>query len=164
MRYYLINEDLEVAIDVLVSKGLRERERKVICKYKGVDKNILIRKLAGEYFASFDGLSWRQVAKQEGPQKILNINNVYSLYRGYKPSGLVVGAEGEFVTQMPGKIIKIAVKIGEKIKAGDILIVIEAMKMENEIRSPKDGIVEKIHITEGQVLDEGVIMMEVNLV
>ena len=41
---------------------------------------------------------------------MLNVNKVYQLFRGYKPSGLMGGNEGELLTQMPGKVVKILVK------------------------------------------------------
>ena len=69
--------------------------------------------------------------------------------------------EGELVTHMPGKVVKIEVEKGQEVKKGQTLIVLEAMKMENEIKSGMDGIVKSVHVQEGQVLDEGILMMEV---
>jgi biotin carboxyl carrier protein len=61
---------------------------------------------------------------------------------------------------MPGVITGIHVKPGERIKAGELVLVIEAMKMENEIKSPYDGIVGKIHILENDSVSEGDILVE----
>ena len=59
------------------------------------------------------------------------------------PSGMV---DGETISApMPGTILDIKVSEGQSVKAGDILLILEAMKMENEIVSPKDGVVNKIH-------------------
>ncbi|MCB2219487.1 MAG: acetyl-CoA carboxylase biotin carboxylase subunit [Bacteroidetes bacterium] len=64
------------------------------------------------------------------------------------------GKDGaEIVSPMPGKVIKINVKNGVKVKKGDILMVVEAMKMENNILSPKDGKVEKINVKTGDMVD-----------
>ncbi len=61
------------------------------------------------------------------------------------PSGSV---SGETISApMPGTILDIKVTEGQSIKAGDILVILEAMKMENEIVSPKDGIINGIHTT-----------------
>lgn len=55
---------------------------------------------------------------------------------------------GELITApMPGTILDIRVTEGQAIKAGDIILILEAMKMENEIVAPKDGVVNKIHTT-----------------
>jgi biotin carboxyl carrier protein len=53
-------------------------------------------------------------------------------------------------TPMPGRIVRILVKVGDEVKAGQGLVVVEAMKMENVMRSPKDGRVVELAVTEGQ--------------
>ncbi len=54
---------------------------------------------------------------------------------------------------MPGKVVKVLVKAGDEVKEGQGLVVIEAMKMENEMKSPKDGKVVEVHVTEGQAVE-----------
>lgn len=56
---------------------------------------------------------------------------------------------------MPGKIVRISVKVGDEVKAGQGVIVMEAMKMQNEMKSPKDGKVQKILTTEGATVNPG---------
>ncbi|MBA4603322.1 biotin/lipoyl-containing protein [Thermoactinomyces mirandus] len=51
---------------------------------------------------------------------------------------------------MPGNILSVKVKEGEQVKAGQVLMVLEAMKMENEIVAPKDGVIDKIYTAAGQ--------------
>lgn len=59
-------------------------------------------------------------------------------------------------SQMPGKIIRILAKAGQSVKKDEPLIVMEAMKMENEIRAPQAGKIKEIKITEGQAIESGV--------
>jgi biotin carboxyl carrier protein len=54
---------------------------------------------------------------------------------------------------MPGKIVKILVREKEKVRKNQSLVIVEAMKMENEIRSPNAGIVKKINFKEGDLVD-----------
>lgn len=61
----------------------------------------------------------------------------------------------EIRAQMPGKVIKLLVEVGMPVKAGQGLIVVEAMKMQNEMKSPKDGIVSKIRASEGATVAAG---------
>jgi len=69
------------------------------------------------------------------------------------PSGPV---SGETISApMPGTILDIKVTEGQSIKAGDILVILEAMKMENEIVSPKDGIINGIHIDKLSAVSTG---------
>lgn len=56
---------------------------------------------------------------------------------------------------MPGKIVKTFVKEGDSVEEGQGLIVIEAMKMENELKSPKKGVIREIHTTEGATVENG---------
>ena len=54
---------------------------------------------------------------------------------------------------MPGRIIRVLVAAGESVKAGQGVVVVEAMKMENELPAPRDGVVSEIHVAEGQAVE-----------
>lgn len=71
--------------------------------------------------------------------------------------GKRTGAAGrvELRAQMPGKVINLLVQLGASVRAGQGLMVVEAMKMQNELKSPKDGIVSKIHAAEGATVAAG---------
>jgi biotin carboxyl carrier protein len=60
---------------------------------------------------------------------------------------------------MPGKVVRLLVKQGDAVQAGQGLMVVEAMKMQNEIRSPKSGKVEKLLATEGQAVNAGEVLL-----
>jgi len=65
-----------------------------------------------------------------------------------------VGESGSNITSpMPGKVIKITVKQGDAVVKGDLLLVVEAMKMENNILSPANAIVDRITVTAGELVD-----------
>lgn len=64
--------------------------------------------------------------------------------------------EGEAVkSPMPGTILSVAVKEGQKVKTGDVLCILEAMKMENEIMAGKDSTVVKIAVSKGSAVNTG---------
>ena len=56
---------------------------------------------------------------------------------------------------MPGTILSVNVKAGDSVKAGDVLAILEAMKMENEIMAPHDGVVAAVHVNKGESVDTG---------
>lgn len=56
---------------------------------------------------------------------------------------------------IPGRVVKVPVKIGDTVKIGQTLLVLEAMKMENEIRAPQAGVVSAIHAAEGSAVETG---------
>lgn len=61
---------------------------------------------------------------------------------------------GNLITSpMPGKVVKIPVSVGEEVKAGSTVIIISAMKMESEYKAPKDGIISKIFVSEGDIIE-----------
>nr|WP_300092824.1 biotin/lipoyl-containing protein [Sedimentibacter sp.] len=63
---------------------------------------------------------------------------------------------GELLTApMPGTILDIKVAEGQTVKAGELILILEAMKMENEIVSPKDGVVNKIHTSKSATVSTG---------
>ena len=65
-------------------------------------------------------------------------------------------AAGEVITSpMPGNILKINVTQGQKVNEGDVLIVLEAMKMENEISATRSGTVAQVSVTKGAVVETG---------
>ena len=68
---------------------------------------------------------------------------------------MVTGAGEPVNAPMPGTILKVNVSQGQAVKAGDCLVVLEAMKMENEILAPKDGTVTQVVVTKGAAVDTG---------
>jgi biotin carboxyl carrier protein len=56
---------------------------------------------------------------------------------------------------MPGKVVRVLVKQGDQVQEGQALLVVEAMKMENELKSPKTGVVKELHAQEGQPVEAG---------
>jgi biotin carboxyl carrier protein len=59
---------------------------------------------------------------------------------------------------MPGKVVRLLAQQGEAVQAGKGLVVVEAMKMQNEIRSPKSGTVERLLVQEGQAVIAGEVL------
>ena len=68
---------------------------------------------------------------------------------------VVTGAGDAVNAPMPGNILKVNVKAGDAVKAGAVLVVLEAMKMENEIMAPKDGTVTQVLVSKGSTVDTG---------
>ena len=68
--------------------------------------------------------------------------------------------ENQVKSFIPGTIGKIFVKKGDNVKRGQRLLILEAMKMMNDITAPADGIIEKIYIKEGDRIPKGIVMLE----
>ena len=81
-----------------------------------------------------------------------------------KPKFTIPGLEvtaGGLIAPMPGKVIDIKVKKGKKVKAGDTLVILEAMKMEHSIKASEDGIVSELLISINDQVDNGALLMVV---
>ena len=63
---------------------------------------------------------------------------------------------------MPGTVIKVNVKVGDAVKKGDILCVLEAMKMENDIMAPADGVVASVEVSQGASVTTEAVLVTLN--
>jgi len=62
---------------------------------------------------------------------------------------------------MPGKVIELRVRAGDRVKAGETLIVLEAMKMEHPMRATEDGVVSEVRVSEGEQVEAGTVLLVV---
>ena len=72
-----------------------------------------------------------------------------------------VAEEGEILAPMAGKIVSVKVKKSDRVRLGDILCTLEAMKMENEITATKSGLIEEVNVSEGLAVNEGDVLMRI---
>jgi biotin carboxyl carrier protein len=89
--------------------------------------------------------------------EVIDAEARYLMNRGANGFG---AAENTISSPMPGKVVKIPVSEGNEIKEGDTAIIISAMKMESEYKAPKNGIVKKINVKEGDTIEGNQILIE----
>lgn len=77
-----------------------------------------------------------------------------------KSSGTQDDAHGGFTAPMPGKIIQVSVEDDQVVNAGDVLVILEAMKMEHRIQAPTAGKIKKIHVHENQLVEQGFTLLD----
>lgn len=78
-----------------------------------------------------------------------------------KAAPKTVGAGEKVAAPMPGTIVSVNVSDGQAVKKGDVLVVLEAMKMENEIKAPKDGTITGISVNKGESVDTGATLVTI---
>ena len=80
------------------------------------------------------------------------------------PKAAPAGAQGgvKVNAPMPGKILGVKVAAGQAVKKGDVLVVLEAMKMENEIVAPQDGTVASVNTSVGEQVEAGAVLATLN--
>lgn len=77
-------------------------------------------------------------------------------------SAAAAGAQGPapVVAPMPGLIVRLHVQVGDRVEAGQPVVVMEAMKMENELRAPAAGVVRAVHAETGKAVEKGTVLVE----
>jgi len=128
-----------------------------------IDPNTLSLLLEGQSYEvritpSPDGVLKLQTGLQEFTAEVVDPR----AWRGRRHGALEVEGRQQIVAPMPGKVVRILVQAGDKVEAGQGLLVVEAMKMQNEIRSPKGGTIECLHVREGQPVNAGEVLCVVS--
>jgi biotin carboxyl carrier protein len=125
----------------------------------------------GVYSIIYNGSSFNvELIEGEGPKKyVINtfaktfnaeIIDAESKYIQSRNKGFDQAGENIISSPMPGKIVRIPVSVGESVKAGQNLIVVEAMKMQSEFKSTGDKIVKEILVKEGDTVNAHQIMLK----
>jgi biotin carboxyl carrier protein len=104
----------------------------------------------GQYDLSVEGYRFSVEALDERARAIRNLGG-----RAAKTAG-----PAHLVAPMPGLIVRVTVSEGEDVRAGQGLVVMEAMKMENELRASANGKVKRILVTPGSAVEKGTVLLE----
>jgi biotin carboxyl carrier protein len=113
-----------------------------------------------------DGQLLRAHIVSDGPRTLVAIDgHVYEFARGEKKSGPSRQHEAgrlspELRSPMPGKILDVRTTEGANVEAGQVLVVLEAMKMENALTAEGPGRVRKIHVAAGELVELGQLLVE----
>ncbi len=70
-------------------------------------------------------------------------------------------ADGKVKPPMPGKVVELHVKEGDRVEEGNVLLVLEAMKMQNDLKSPASGIVSRVHVSAGANVEATTVLVEI---
>ena len=159
MSYEVIINDRVATIDLL---NRDKNKIKIVVDGKKYDADIMMVE-RGVYSIIMDGISYNIELFEKNSSKEYTVNTLYESF-----DVEIVDAESKYLksrkkddgddtnsisTPMPGKVVKIPVKVGDQVKAGDVVIIISAMKMESEYKVKKDRTIIEILVKEGDVVD-----------
>ncbi len=99
-------------------------------------------------------------SEMEGSAGVPSMTSDVSIQSGDLPDSIPADTVCEVTSPMPGDIVQILVKAGQKVSPGDPLCILDAMKMKNTIHSPQAGIISEIGVQEGQSVEFGVVLFK----
>lgn len=145
-----INEfDLSEVVDINVSLSIN-------------DDKIIFRKDGINYHArliSQDVQSKKYTIEIEKLFEVKLEDDLDQLIASMGMKGQRIQNVSEIKSPMPGLVLKLLKQSGEEVTAGETILVLEAMKMENAIKSPIEGVIQSIEVKEGQSLDKGMVLI-----
>jgi biotin carboxyl carrier protein len=122
------------------------------------ESNVWLFKLDGKIFECHVGQNHGvTIGNNEFDVKLIDPKRL----RGSGNGDALADGIAEIRTAMPGKIVKVLVEIGDEVVAGDGVIIVEAMKMQNEMKAPKDGIIAEIRFSSGETVNAGDVLLVV---
>jgi acetyl/propionyl-CoA carboxylase alpha subunit len=123
--------------------------------FRIVDKTISLMFKGHSYLIDVQGEGTDYTVYTRGSYRTIKIYNDEMLLHESLKSGSVSGVDDNISAGMPGKIVKVLVKEGQEVKEGEPLLIMAAMKMENEMRANRDVIIKEIHVNDGDSVESG---------
>jgi len=161
-RIIIDDEFREIELDLSKSKSNDEYVASVIGGGKGKIRVTVLRREKGRITISVEDKVYTvfQLARTRfSVTFVANGKSVEARKESDRPEAEVVSrlasANELIVSNFPAKIVKLSIKQGDSLKRGETLIVLEAMKMEAQIKAPRDCTVEEIYVTEGDMIERG---------
>lgn len=164
-RYYVQTEDQTLEID------LDERGDDLLVRMDGVEMladlkqvsepalyslvidnrshEVFVEERDGEYYVLVAGELFRLQVQDEWARRLANIQRKSRTQEGDLP----------IKAPMPGAVIAVEVAPGQPVKQGQGLIILGAMKMENQIKAPRDGVVKSVSCEQGQTVEQGKVLL-----
>ena len=132
----------------------------------GATREIGLTRLGVAVDVAVGGKTFRAVAEKRGlaekrGQTPLSVRGTRPQGSDPVSPGVPFSQDGRVTSPMPGRAVRVLVAIGDKVTAGQAVVVVEAMKMENELRSPKDGTVTQVLVQEGAAIESGAVLVVV---
>lgn len=118
----------------------------------------------GYALALEDGQRLRGYVARRGEERFVHLaghSYSFSSSTGRPRRGKRQGHAGDLTAQMPGQVREVRVRPGERVQAGQVLLVMEAMKMELRVSANADGVVRRLLVEAGQVVERGQLLIEI---
>jgi biotin carboxyl carrier protein len=163
--------EFEFLVDGVARKiALENRDRTVVFRVGEAEIEAEVRRVsANEILFRFRGRTARVHLVRDGGRTLVAVDGRgFAITEAPAETARPLGGdertpEGSLQVKspMPGKVIKLCVREGDEVRRNQTLVIVEAMKMENEIQSPAEGIVQKIYVAVGELVDSEKPLIEI---
>lgn len=164
MKYITTIDNTEYECEILNDKQVSLNGKVINVDFGSVNGQIvyslLIDGKSHEAYVYADEEEWQVLLR--GRQYLVSVED--DRERRLRASGASVSASEEFLLKspMPGLVVTIPVKDGDQVVKGQVLLVLESMKMQNELKSPRDGVVSRIKVNPGDKVEQKQAMLVVS--
>ena len=146
-------------ISLLQVGGEKEIHKIPKSAYRRMDNGVNFLFEDSSYMIDVVGSGLEYTVYTRGSFRSMRVLNDESLLHESLKKGSDLGSGAQLSAGMPGKIVDILVKAGESVKAGQTLLIMEAMKMENEMRAGRDTKIKEIKVSKGQSVESGQVLI-----
>lgn len=169
-KYFLNINESNAPVEVILKDGktllLGDKELKY--DYKFISENVMILRIDNKnYIVKTESDTEEELRDtafdvdiKSGVTKVLCKSELDILMEKFSKSRGDVKIKTDITSPMPGAIVKINVKEGQKVKKGEVFLVLEAMKMENELKAISECIIQKIFVEEKKSVEKGQILLK----
>ena len=157
MKYITTIDDVDFEVEILNDHQVQLNGKTYEVNFEEISSESI-------YSLIVDGNAYEiLISEEENEWNILIRGTLYSAEviderekRLRDASGELALSSGEYTLQapMPGLVVKVAVKEGKKVKKGDVLVILESMKMQNELKSPHKGTITEVNIKKGDRVEK----------
>src|SRR2546423_2685133 len=131
-------------------------ERRYELEARETEPGVYLLRLAGRVYECRVGSAGASAMDVEtGPQTFRIVLRDPKRLSHTAEAGAHVGGRAQIQAAMPGKVVRVLVAAGAQVEAGDALLVVEAMKMQNELKAPKAGTVSEVRVAPGATVNAG---------
>jgi len=164
MKYITTIDNQEFKVEILDDKHVNVNDKTYEVDFESVSGQPV-------YSLIVDGMSHEAyVQERDGEWQVLLRGRLYSIdvederekrLRAAGGGGVADTGEYHLKAPMPGLVVAISVEEGQEVKKGDVLLILESMKMQNELKSPRDGVVNRIKVKAGESVEQKQAMLSI---
>lgn len=157
MKYVTTVDGKEFTVEIVDEKHIRINERLLDVDFESISGQPVYSLLMGgksyEAYVSPDDEQWEVLLRGRLYQAEVQDEREKRL-RSAGGASAAEGGEFQMKAPMPGLVVAIPVEDGQEIKKGQVLLILESMKMQNELKAPRDGIIQRIKVKAGETVEQ----------